>query len=71
VYAGADVTVRVAWGRFSFPLGFGLAAAVNTVNPGAFDPVTDLRGYVFLGFDSFGSTARADASAVKAAPPQR
>ena len=58
IFAGADVTLNLVWGGFSFPLGIGVAVAVNTAAPGSFNPATDLGIYVFLGFDSFASAVR-------------
>jgi hypothetical protein len=66
IFEGVDVTLNVAFGEFSFPLGIGIAAAVNTAAPGSFNPATDLGVYVFLGFDSFGSAVRSGAPAARA-----
>jgi hypothetical protein len=66
IFEGVDVTLNVAFGEFSFPLGIGIAAVVNTAAPGSFNPATDLGVYVFLGFDSFGSAVRSGAPAARA-----
>ena len=69
VFLGGEVTVRLACGGLSIPLGIGLAAAVSTSAPSTFDPAADLRPYFFLGFDSFGgSVLSGSALAGRAAP---
>jgi hypothetical protein len=68
LYAGADATVRLAFGLVSLPVGIGVAAAVNPLSPASFDPAADLRVYFFASFDSFGSSARA---ALESWRPQR
>jgi hypothetical protein len=58
IYAGGDLTIRLACGSaISLPLGFGVAARVSARNPTSFDPKRDLDVYFFLGFDSFSALA--------------
>ena len=52
------MTLRLVYGIYSIPLGIGLAARIDTHAPASFDAGTDLRVYVFLGFDSFGSAEK-------------
>jgi hypothetical protein len=58
LYVGGDMTLHLVYGIYSIPLGIGLAARIDTHAPASFDAGTDLRLYVFLGFDSFGSTEK-------------
>jgi WD40-like Beta Propeller Repeat len=53
-YAGVDVTLQFTYGSYSVPLGIGVAAAVSTANPSAFDPSRDLGLSLSVGFDSLG-----------------
>jgi hypothetical protein len=55
LYVGGDITLRLVYGIYDIPLGIGLAARIDTRAPSSFDAGSDLRLYLFLGFDSFGS----------------
>jgi hypothetical protein len=57
LFAGGDLTLRLAYGIYSFPLGIGCAARIDTRSPSAFDAGRDLRFYLFLGFDSFAAAS--------------
>jgi hypothetical protein len=52
VYPGVEAAFRFAYGDYQIPVGFGVSARIDTLAPGAFDVASDLRPYVFLGFDS-------------------
>ena len=58
VYVGGDLTVNLVYGAFSLPIGLGCAARIDVTAPNGFDAQNDLRLYVFVGFDSFGSFAK-------------
>jgi hypothetical protein len=73
LYIGGDLTLRFVFNTFSFPVGIGVAAALDTASPSSFAPSTDLRVYLFTGFDSFGGstaapTARAEGAALSGVP---
>jgi hypothetical protein len=71
LYIGWDLTIQLAWNRYSLPLGIGVAARIDATNPGAFDVASDLRLYFLIGFDSFGSFAKnGQALGARAAPLQ-
>jgi hypothetical protein len=65
IFLGADVSVRLAYEETSFPVGMGIAAALNTPT-WYFNPATDIGVYFFAGFDSFTALARQGSQAVPA-----
>jgi hypothetical protein len=71
VYAGADLTARLSFASFTLPVGIGLAARISTMNPGSFDPSTDLGLYAFIGFDSLGGTFERPSAAQRPSVAQR
>jgi hypothetical protein len=58
LFVGGDITFRLVYGLYTVPVGFGLAARIDTASPGSFDVANDLRPYLFIGFDSFGSLVK-------------
>ena len=53
VFAGLELTARLAYGSFELPVGVGAAVRLAEPSAPAFDPARDLGIYVFAGFDGF------------------
>jgi hypothetical protein len=71
VFLGGDITLRFAFNGYGFPVGIGIAAALDTANPSSFAPAANLRVYLFSGFDSFGGQSLSPLSAAPGTPAER
>lgn len=58
LYVGIDVSLSLRFNELRFPVGLGIAAAIDTASGSSFNAATDIGIYLFSGFDSFGATAR-------------
>ena len=65
-FAGVELTARLVYGTFEFPVGVGVTAEVSTADPRSFDLSRDLRLYVFGGVDGFSGGARPSTHAAAA-----